>query len=164
MKGRAFFAIIVLTGLFLAAGTLLAGEPVKITGRVLGHVLAGDDDRLYEMVPSPKSEALMDLAGRRVTISGILLNDCDWTCIIEITDFSDLSDQTPPPQAVFVPARPKKEEPARIEPEKTPEPAPAPVVAEPAPPAQVIESPAPPAPTVAEPPLPAGDPSTFRAR
>lgn len=173
MKSRAFFAILALTGLFWAAGTTLAGQTVRITGKVLGHVLAGDDDRLYEMVPSPKSEALMDLSGRRVTVAGVLLNDCDWTCIIDVTDFSDLSDQTPPPAPVFAPARSKKEEPARIEPEKTPEPThaqvpppPTPVIAEPMTPAPepVAAESTPPAPMVAEPPLPAGDPSKFRAR
>lgn len=113
MKGMACAAYGVFLGLFLAASVpAFAGEApgdiVTITGKVLGHVIAGEDNNLYETVPSPRSEALMDLSGKRVSVTGMLLNDCDWTCLMDVTGFSVLTDQTtppPPPAPVFVPAK-----------------------------------------------------------
>ena len=170
MKSMAYAALGALLLLIQApAAPLFAdqtpGETVTVTGKVLGHVIAGDDNSLYEAVPSPKAEALMDQSGKRVTVTGMLLNDCTWTCLMNVTDFSVLADQNtppPPPAPVFVPAKPVRNvlPPASAAPKEEPRPA-SPPEREKTPPAAA--APAAAAPMAPEPGLPSGDPAKFRA-
>ncbi len=88
MKART--AGIVFGLMLFSAGVLHAEGPavVTLTGKVLGHVIAGDDGRIYETVPSAQSEALMDYAGNRVRVTGVVIDDGEWSRVLDVTEFS----------------------------------------------------------------------------